>query len=260
MPSASWNRARSKSVKFGAKYTDHDRDLVFNATTYGGFHVPINTTPGSVLRRRPLTPGDYLDGLVRRPGTLHELLADQQGRDPRHPVRPACHAPSAVLYPQQSFSVSEKTYGGYVMGNLEGDGWRGNVGVRYVQTEQTSDGNDRAPDGAIENPFGNYDPISVDRDYDDMLPSLNLAFDLTDDVVLRFAAARVMARPDYTDVAPRVNLNPGALTRHDGQSVTSIRIARTSPTCRSSGITTRTPRSRWRCTTRTSSRSSPTTP
>ena len=71
------------------------------------------------------------------------------------------------FYPQQSFSVSEKTYGGYLMGNLKGDGWRGNVGVRWVQTEQTSDANNPNPAGAIENVFGNYDPISVDHDYDD---------------------------------------------------------------------------------------------
>ena len=37
------------SVKFGAKFTDHDRDLVFNATRYGAFHQPINNTPGSVF-------------------------------------------------------------------------------------------------------------------------------------------------------------------------------------------------------------------
>ena len=102
------------------------------------------------------------------------------------------------------------------MGNLKGDGWRGNVGVRWVQTEQTSDANVTNPGGSIENPFGNYDPISVDHDYDDILPSVNLAFDLTDDVVLRFAAARVMARPDYTDVTSRVNLNIGALSGSTG--------------------------------------------
>ena len=103
------------------------------------------------------------------------------------------------------------------MGNLKGEGWRGNVGVRWVQTEQTSDANNPNPAGAIENPFGNYDPISVDHDYDDILPSVNFAFDLTENVVLRFAAARVMARPDYTDVTSRVNLNLGALSGLDGQ-------------------------------------------
>jgi len=34
--------------------------------------------------------------------------------------------------------------------------------------------------------------------------------------VLRFAAARTMARPDYTDIVPRVSLNPGALSGSGG--------------------------------------------
>ena len=103
------------------------------------------------------------------------------------------------------------------MGNLKGEGWRGNVGVRWVQTEQTSDANNPSPAGSIENVFGNYDPISVDHDYDDILPSVNLAFDLTDDVVLRFAAARVMARPDYTDVTSRGKPQHRSPERLDGQ-------------------------------------------
>ena len=54
------------------------------------------------------------------------------------------------------------------------------------------------------------------HDYDDVLPSLNLAYDLTDDTKLRFTAARVMTRPDFTDIAPRASLNPGALTGTSG--------------------------------------------
>jgi iron complex outermembrane receptor protein len=45
---------------------------------------------------------------------------------------------------------------------------------------------------------------------------MNIAFDLTPQLVLRLAAARVMARPDYTDIVPRVNLNPGSLTAAGG--------------------------------------------
>ena len=39
--------------------------------------------------------------------------------------------------------------------------------------------------GAIDNPFGTFLPIEVDRSYTDVLPSLNLAFDLAPQVVLR---------------------------------------------------------------------------
>jgi len=75
---------------------------------------------------------------------------------------------------------------------------------------------DFAPPGSISNPFGNYLPISVKKHYTDFLPSANVAFDLNPKMVLRFAAARTMARPDYTDIVPRVSLNPGALTGSGG--------------------------------------------
>src|SRR4029078_8654548 len=91
----------------------------------------------------------------------------------------------------------------------------GTVGVRYVKTDQTSRGY-VVGGGATANPFGNYDPITVDRDYTDVLPSANFSFDLSEQLVLRTAVSKVMARPDYTDVAPRVSLNPGALSGTGG--------------------------------------------
>lgn len=202
-----------KSVKFGAKHTDHNRDLVFNATTYGGFHVPINSTPASDFAG-PLTPGDFLDEIAAN-GTLSQFWQINHSAVDDILFANLASGPGRVLYPQQSFSVTEKADAGYIMGNMSGDAWRGNVGVRYVRTEQTSRGY-IVGGGATQNPFGNYDPVSVERTYDDVLPSVNFAFDVTDNMILRVAAARVMARPDYTDVAPRVSLNPGALTGTGG--------------------------------------------
>ena len=65
-----------------------------------------------------------------------------------------------------------------------------------------------------------------------------------------------MARPDYTDVAPRMNLNIGALSGTAAIRI-SIRTARARRTCRSSGIRIANTELRVRrCTTRTSSPSS----
>ncbi len=36
-------------------------------------------------------------------------------------------SPGRVPYPQQDFTIQEKATAGYVMGNLKGDRWRGNV-------------------------------------------------------------------------------------------------------------------------------------
>jgi len=197
-------------IRIGAKATDHDRDLIFNATTYGGFHVPINTTPASAFAG-PLTPSDFLAEIAAS-GTLTEYWQIDPAATRQILFDNFNSGPGRVIYPQQNFSITEKGYAGYVMGDIESGKWSGNVGVRVVRTEQTSGGNIVSPQGSISNPFGNYDPISVSRTYTEVLPSLNLSYDLTDEVKLRFAAARTMTRPDFADIAPRASLNPGALT------------------------------------------------
>ncbi|MEO6078939.1 MAG: TonB-dependent receptor [Steroidobacteraceae bacterium] len=69
---------------------------------------------------------------------------------------------------------------------------RGNVGVRYVKTNLTASGF-----------LSLTAPVVVKNSYDDLLPSLNVALDVTPDLVARLAYASVMARPGFN------NLNPG---------------------------------------------------
>ena len=84
----------------------------------------------------------------------------------------------------------------YFQANFEGDGYRGNAGLRYVETDVT----------ASTNPFVNSEFIAsslgTDYRYTDWLPSLNLALDLSDDMILRMSAARVMSRPGYSQLNP----------------------------------------------------------
>ena len=46
-----------------------------------------------------------------------------------------------------------------------------------------------------------------DRSYDEWLPSFNLRYDISDEVIVRFGAARVMSRPDLTILSPSTNIN-----------------------------------------------------
>src|SRR3546814_10953875 len=78
-----------------------------------------------------------------------------------------------------------------------GAGWRVNVGVRVIETKQTSDGfiiGGTVPE--FTNPFGGFTPSRAQRSYTDILPSANLSVDLSDQVVLRFAAGKTVTRPD----------------------------------------------------------------
>lgn len=96
-------------------------------------------------------------------------------------------------------SISEEDWGGYLQldfnADLAGRPMRGNVGVRYATTDVDASGYTSVGGGS---------PVTASNDYKDWLPSLNLAWDVTDDLVLRFGAAKVMARPQLG------NLSPGA--------------------------------------------------
>ncbi|MBK3018666.1 TonB-dependent receptor, partial [Klebsiella pneumoniae] len=82
-----------------------------------------------------------------------------------------------------------------------------NAGVRYVKTEQEATGY-LATGGGTE--------VVVGQSYKDWLPSLNVSANLTRNLVARFAAARVMARPQLG------NLNPGGTISTTGTlSITS---------------------------------------
>ncbi len=84
--------------------------------------------------------------------------------------------------------IDEQNFAAYAMAKFESESFRGNLGVRYVSTDATST---YYLDGV---------KTETDADYTEVLPSFNLAMDMTDDVVLRFSAAKVMARPQYVDM------------------------------------------------------------
>jgi len=74
----------------------------------------------------------------------------------------------------------------------------GNVGVRYAKTAVTSDGftNNVTATGPR--------PLEASNNYHDLLPSLNAAYQLTEDLVLRTGVAKVMSRPLLNNLAPSI--------------------------------------------------------
>ena len=216
------------SVKVGLKYTDHGRDTDFQATTFGGFFLPLIATgcDGGVctpaffgadqvaddFAENIAVEGSLVNYFRPDPDIIRDTLGgflESQGDGIREP------------FFNEIFSVDEETFGGYVMGNFEGDGWRGNAGLRVVQTKQVSRGYRNTLPGETptdSSAYGNFILVEEERTYTDFLPSLNFAYDVRDDMIVRIAAARTLTRPDFTDIAPRVSLNPGALTGSGGSA------------------------------------------
>ncbi|MGJ8691215.1 MAG: TonB-dependent receptor [Thalassotalea sp.] len=119
------------------------------------------------------------------------------------------------------WEVEEDILALYVQGDFEGDGFRGNLGLRYVTTEQTSYGYEYSGDSWGLNTINGewltpetLNWVSQDNDYSEFLPSFNIAFDLTSEQVLRVGAARVLARQNWADISSSETF--GSLTGGQG--------------------------------------------
>jgi iron complex outermembrane recepter protein len=109
-----------------------------------------------------------------------------------------------------TWEVEEKTKAAFVQASFNFEDFvvpvSGTLGVRYVDTDTLSTGFNRVVHGPGPN------DISFPRGaraggYEKWLPSLNLRFDLTDQLVGRMTAGRVMARPSPSQLALRRSLD-----------------------------------------------------
>jgi iron complex outermembrane receptor protein len=102
-------------------------------------------------------------------------------------------------------TVTETDTGGFFQADfntvLSGIKLRGNAGARYVKTKMVADGYLAATPAK---------QVVAENTYEDWLPAFNVAANVSKDVVLRFAAAKVMARPQLG------NLNPGGTLSTSG--------------------------------------------
>lgn len=128
--------------------------------------------------------------------------------------------------------MRERQTSAYLMGNLEGEGWSGNIGLRWVRTRVNAQIPTPIPAGACDRtepgkpattcaaypgaittageaqsyydgvPFNPksgilYYKTATDRSFNNLLPSLNLRYELQKDMIARFGASRTIGRQNY---------------------------------------------------------------
>ncbi|HEY3887160.1 MAG TPA: TonB-dependent receptor [Caulobacteraceae bacterium] len=219
-----------KDVLFGFHASDHTRrvdgwdrgcTLGANGACFGSPTMPFSATDPVPY------PSGYNAGALGIPGLLlpiagnKNVIASIINAIPggvRGPVS-AIHTPQNYYW-LAAFKVHEDDYAGYVMAKVGGDGWRGNFGLRIVDTDEnafvnvpTSTAN---PAVITSSAFGPYFIDHVKHNYVDFLPSINLTFDLQKNLFLRLSAAETMSRPDYSALGGTVSLTDLTLTGNGG--------------------------------------------
>lgn len=191
-----------RSVQFGARHTDRTKEREYGEAKIGGSSagnnswVNIRTLADSQLRPiGQIVPG----GSYTARDLDWQMVSNAYARDT---FRYAGF--STPFDDAQYYRVDEQASALYAMADLQFDlgpvPVTVNGGVRYVDTSVTSFGYHpvQNPDGST----GYTDtPVSMDGDYSDVLPSLNVSAELREGLLLRAAASETLIRPAMTDIA-----------------------------------------------------------
>lgn len=125
-----------------------------------------------------------------------------------------------------SFEIDEEILAAYADFVFQGDlgdvPWTVNFGVRYSETKSTASGlqatlidiQPNPTDGTILDQIYIEDangqrasvPISIGNDYTNLLPSLNVKFEVLEDMLLRFAYSETITRPTMSSMRPVTNI------------------------------------------------------
>lgn len=99
------------------------------------------------------------------------------------------------------FDIEEQTSALYAQANFEHGIFRGNFGLRYLETDVTSIGNSITVDSD-----GNdlVSQVTTKGNYDFVLPRINVVADVHDDVVVRAGWGKDIRRPDFDDLSTSV--------------------------------------------------------
>lgn len=152
---------------------------------------------------------NYLAALTALDG---QPILDENG-DPTGNVFDAA-ATQPEFNPVQSYDVQENTNAVYVRADFGADEkWFANVGLRWIDTDTTArtavntivrvvDPTPEIPTSSPDVTYSEADPLTQKGSYRKLLPSLNVGLWLREDLLLRAAAAKTIARPSLNQLAP----------------------------------------------------------
>lgn len=198
------------SLDFGYRYATHERSNDFSLAqgpNWASNWTDIGAYPGAG-GQYPADFGSGIGGNVPSgiwfytPAQLAEINAAFANRN--NPER---------FYFSDVYGVQEDINAVYAQLNFGSDRWSGNAGLRYVRTTSDIHYNqalalDSGVPGAVTgSAFGDYLPVVVNNDYNELLPSVNFKFELTDDLVARVSGSKTMTRPDFSALAGSLSLN-----------------------------------------------------
>ena len=182
-----------KSIEVGAAYSDR-----YKAEVEDGYYLALAN--GGASAPLPSSTGITDLSFIGIPGMISydPLAALGSG------VYTRVRNPNADVV-SSDWKVKEKVNTLFVMGNFDRKlgsvPMTGNIGVQAIHTDQSSKGLAATGTGN----FARYLPVRGGDKYWDVLPSMNLSFQLRERTLLRFAAAKQMSRARMSEMRAGTN-------------------------------------------------------
>jgi len=208
-----------KNVQLGYKYRFHETGETYAGVTVAGVSAPASLFDASTVASNYLSGfngvNDQMTGRFKIDGGSMVDYVEGGGWLPAGASFPVPSQFAAAEFTAGNWDVKEKINAAYVQANFESGPLRGNVGVRYVDTKSSSAGYVCNP-GALCNSQPDWTWQTTSKHYSNVLPSVNLAINLERNLIFRFSASEVIARPNYADMTNYFWLSDQILTGGGG--------------------------------------------
>jgi iron complex outermembrane receptor protein len=220
-----------QSVESGVRYSDHHRD---SERRYPAYHTPTSVSLNNAVPASAIPwPADFGAGLGGAPGWDNsgftwtpEALKAYFAANTKATTDDFEHRIASELH------MRERQSAAYLMAKLEGERWSADAGLRLVRTRINADIPTPIPAGVCQRtepgkpattcaaypdavttagdlqPYYDNVPFNpntgnifyfkkTDRTFTNLLPSLNLRYELTKDMIARFGASKTIGRQNY---------------------------------------------------------------
>ncbi|MBS3944362.1 MAG: TonB-dependent receptor [Melioribacter sp.] len=156
------------SFKLG--YLLDKKDRAFNARIFGFRNIP---------------GGNFLEEDKILQQSIDKIFAPQN-------INPTFIEITEITQPTDSYSAEQNINAAYLMMDFQPiDKIKIVTGLRYENSVQKLNSKSRTGE-----------PIDVNAQYNDIFPSINITYQPSETINLRFAASRTLARPEFREIAP----------------------------------------------------------
>lgn len=184
----------ASEVKFGAKYRSREKRAIADITIFDGDFDDIN--PNMFGTGSPdWALGEFGPGLDRN--GLRSYFNQNRSDLEIDALNSELESNGA------SYFVEEGIFAAYLMGTFEHDNLRVVAGLRYESTDFSTTGQrvELVENEEIDVEDVVNTPWQVDQDYDHLVPSINVRYELSEELIARAAYTQTIARPRFEDAA-----------------------------------------------------------